>query len=87
MDFLQRLELKSGGLEVHVLDRMESGIKPDLVREPGAIYHSGNVSDIGFEPDSILECTGVCPVIEGCIRHLGSNDKYYVLRESGMADT
>jgi threonine dehydrogenase-like Zn-dependent dehydrogenase len=52
---------------------MESGPKPDLVRELGAIYHSGNVSDIGFDPDAIVECTGVGPVIEGCIRQLGAN--------------
>ena len=46
------------GLEVHVLDRMESGSKPDLVRALGATYHSGTVKDVGFEPDVIVECTG-----------------------------
>jgi glucose 1-dehydrogenase len=59
--------------EVHVLDRMESGAKPDLVRELGATYHAGKVGDIGFEPDAILECTGAGPVIEACIRQLGAN--------------
>jgi threonine dehydrogenase-like Zn-dependent dehydrogenase len=71
---LAALSLKIWGVEeIHVLDRMETGSKPDLVRELGAIYHSGNVSDIGFEPDAIVECTGVGPVIEQCIRQLGPN--------------
>jgi threonine dehydrogenase-like Zn-dependent dehydrogenase len=40
---LAALSLKIWGIEeIHVLDRMESGSKPDLVRELGAIYHSGN---------------------------------------------
>src|SRR5215218_10467653 len=48
-------------LEVHVLDRVESGLKPDLVRALGATYHSGSVEDaIGTcEPDVIIEATGV----------------------------
>jgi threonine dehydrogenase-like Zn-dependent dehydrogenase len=51
------------GLEVHVLARTQTGPKPDLVRALGATYHSCRVSDLGFEPDVILECTGVGSVI------------------------
>src|SRR5687768_2558883 len=51
------------GFEVHVLDRVESGAKPDLVRALGATYHAGSVADIGFQPDVIVECTGVGQVI------------------------
>jgi threonine dehydrogenase-like Zn-dependent dehydrogenase len=51
------------GLDVHVLDRIESGPKPDLVRALGATYHAGAVADIGFQPDIIIECTGVGAVI------------------------
>ncbi len=51
------------GLEVHVLDRVDSGPKPELVRALGATYHSGTVSEVGFEPDVIIECTGVGQVI------------------------
>ncbi len=51
------------GLDVHVLDRVESGPKPDLVRALGATYHSTSVADIGFEPDVVVECTGAGPVI------------------------
>jgi threonine dehydrogenase-like Zn-dependent dehydrogenase len=48
-------------LEVHVLDRVESGLKPDLVRSLGATYHHGSIRDaIGdCEPDVIIEATGV----------------------------
>lgn len=51
------------GLEVHVLDRVTSGPKPDLVRALGGTYHSGAISEVGFEPDVIIECTGVGQVI------------------------
>jgi glucose 1-dehydrogenase len=51
------------GLDVHVLDRAESGPKPGLVRALGATYHTGSVTDVGFEPDVIIECTGVGQVI------------------------
>ena len=54
---------KQHGLEVHVLDRVESGPKPELVRALGATYHTGTVADVGFEPDVIVECTGVGQVI------------------------
>ncbi len=56
------------GLEVHVLDRAESGAKPELVRALGATYHTGTVADIGFEPDVIVECTGVGQVIGDSIK-------------------
>jgi glucose 1-dehydrogenase len=56
------------GLEVHVLDRVDSGPKTELVRSLGAIYHSGAIADINFEPDVILECTGVGQLISDSIR-------------------
>jgi len=60
------------GLEVHVLDRMESGAKPDLVRALGATYHSGTVAGIGIQPDVIIECTGVGQVIGDSIKGIGA---------------
>lgn len=63
---------KQHGLEVHVLDRVETGPKPDLVRALGATYHSGSVGDLGFEPDVIVECTGVGQVISDAIRGIGA---------------
>jgi threonine dehydrogenase-like Zn-dependent dehydrogenase len=59
---------KQHGLEVHVLDRVESGPKPDLVRALGAMYHTGTVENVGFEPDVIVECTGVGQVIADAIQ-------------------
>jgi threonine dehydrogenase-like Zn-dependent dehydrogenase len=60
------------GTEVHVLDRVETGLKPELVRALGATYHSGSVLDIGFEPDVIVECTGVGSVIADSIQKIGA---------------
>jgi len=60
------------GLEVHVLDRVESGPKPDLVRALGATYHTGTVAGVGFEPDVIVECTGVGQVIQDAVRGIGA---------------
>jgi threonine dehydrogenase-like Zn-dependent dehydrogenase len=47
------------GLEVHVLDRVSGGTKPKLVAQLGAIYHAGQIHEIGIHPDIVLECTGV----------------------------
>ena len=63
---------KQRGLEVHVLDRAVSGPKPELVRSLGATYHAGAVAGIGFEPDVIIECTGVGQVIADSIRFIGA---------------
>ena len=63
---------KQKGLEVHVLDRTESGVKPDLVHDLDAIYHCGMVANIGFEPDVIIECTGVGQVIADCVQAVGA---------------
>ena len=60
------------GKEVHVLDRVETGLKPELVRALGATYHSGSVVDVDFEPDAIVECTGVGSVIADAIQKIGS---------------
>jgi glucose 1-dehydrogenase len=69
---LAALVAKQRGLEVHVLDRVESGRKPELVRDLGGTYHSGRVKDLGFEPDAIIECTGVGQVITDSIQAVAS---------------
>jgi glucose 1-dehydrogenase len=51
------------GLEVHVLDQVTEGLKPDLVAALGATYHHGSVADTGVEPDVAIECTGVGQLI------------------------
>jgi len=60
------------GLDVHVLDRVTEGAKPQLVHDLGATYHSGAMSDLGFEPDVVIECTGAGPVIVDSIRKVGA---------------
>ena len=65
---LAALAARQHGLEVHVLDRIVSGPKPALVRALGATYHTGTVADVGFEPDVIIECTGVGQVIQDGIQ-------------------
>jgi threonine dehydrogenase-like Zn-dependent dehydrogenase len=60
------------GLDVHVLDRVTTGAKPELVRALGATYHSGDVSALDFEPDVIIECTGVGSVIGESIQKVGA---------------
>ncbi|HMK97202.1 MAG TPA: glucose 1-dehydrogenase [Acidimicrobiales bacterium] len=47
------------GYEVHVLDQVTSGLKPDLVKGLGATYHHGELASTGFAPDIVVECTGV----------------------------
>ena len=59
-------------LDVHVLDRVESGAKPDLVRALGATYHTGTVADVRPVPDVIIECTGVGKVIADAILGVGA---------------
>jgi threonine dehydrogenase-like Zn-dependent dehydrogenase len=59
---------KLRGLEVHVLDRIETGTKPELVRALGATYHTGTVAGVGFQPDVVIECTGVGQVIGDSVK-------------------
>jgi threonine dehydrogenase-like Zn-dependent dehydrogenase len=56
------------GFDVHVLDRVETGPKPELVRALGATYHTGTVAEVGFAPDVIVECTGVGQLIADSIQ-------------------
>jgi len=51
-------------LEVVVFDRNKEGIKPSLIRELGAIHHSGPASDFTeLAPDIVIECTGSWSVV------------------------
>jgi len=60
------------GLEVHVFDQMEEGLKPDLVRELGGTYHTGPIEKAVEAPDVIIECTGVPSLVFDAIEHVGS---------------
>lgn len=62
---LGALMSRQRGLEVHVLDVVTSGPKPELVRALGATYHSTSVKEVvaEAEPDIIIEATGVASVV------------------------
>ncbi|RAI54129.1 glucose 1-dehydrogenase [Roseicella frigidaeris] len=58
------------GLEVHVLARSPDGPRPRLARALGATYHAGEVTDLPFHPDVVLECTGVPEVVVAAMQQL-----------------
>jgi threonine dehydrogenase-like Zn-dependent dehydrogenase len=60
------------GLDVHVIDQMSTGVKPDLVRDLGATYHTGTIADAVPGPDVILECTGVASLVVDAMSHVGT---------------
>ncbi|CCF63221.1 glucose 1-dehydrogenase [Nocardia cyriacigeorgica] len=53
------------GLDVHVLDRVEHGVKPRLVGDLGATYHHGDAAAIAerLRADIIIEATGANEVV------------------------
>ena len=61
------------GLEVHVVDLVEDGPKPDLVRALGATYHSTPVAELDLEVDVVVEATGVPDVIAAVLGRTGAN--------------
>jgi threonine dehydrogenase-like Zn-dependent dehydrogenase len=72
------------GLEVHVLDQVSSGPKPQLVADLGATYHQGAVSSTGLSPDIVLECTGVGQLVFDTMDAMGPNG---VLCLAGVSPT
>ena len=59
------------GLEVHVLDRVESGVKPRLVRDLGAVYHAEGIPEVARKapPDIVIEATGVDKLVLDAMEH------------------
>jgi threonine dehydrogenase-like Zn-dependent dehydrogenase len=55
----------SRGLDTHVLDVVDDGPKPALVRALGATYHHDGLDAAvgGAEPDVVIEATGVSSVV------------------------
>jgi len=60
------------GLEVHVIDQVAEGLKPTLVRELGAQYHTGPIEEACEAPDVVIECTGVASLVFDAFDHIGS---------------
>ncbi|MGN6415620.1 glucose 1-dehydrogenase [Flexivirga sp.] len=73
------------GLQVHVLDRVEDGPKPQLVKDLGGSYHTDPVDQVidKIEPDIIIEGTGATPVIKAAL----ANPKPYAITVlTGISD-
>jgi threonine dehydrogenase-like Zn-dependent dehydrogenase len=62
------------GLDVHVLDQVLDGPKPDLVADLGATYHCGDLAQAVTQarPDVIVEATGVGRLVFDAIGAVGS---------------
>ena len=61
------------GYDVHVLDRVTSGRKPELVRQLGATYHCEPAEELALGPDVVVECTGVPSVIGAVVQRTSLN--------------
>jgi glucose 1-dehydrogenase len=61
------------GLEVHVLDRTEEGLKPQLVKDLGGHYHTGAVDDVCPHADVVIECTGAPALVFDVMRSVAPN--------------
>jgi threonine dehydrogenase-like Zn-dependent dehydrogenase len=59
-------------MEVHVFDQVTDGLKPQLVAELGATYHTGAIEDAVKGPDVILECTGVSSLVLDAMEQVGT---------------
>lgn len=70
------------GLEVHVLDRVTTGPKPDLVRDLGAHYHADGLHELSAQSDVIIECTGVGPLV---LEILGTNPPDSIVCLTGIS--
>ncbi|MQA96294.1 MAG: alcohol dehydrogenase catalytic domain-containing protein [Streptosporangiales bacterium] len=68
---LAALLARQRGLEVAVIDRIEEGIKPQLVKELGATYHTAPIPEVtaSVKPDVIVECTGAAQLIFDAMAH------------------
>ena len=60
------------GFDVHVLDQVTAGLKPDLVAALGATYHHGDIASTGFTPDIVIECTGVGQLVFDAMDDIGA---------------
>ena len=62
------------GLDVHVLDQVTSGPKPDLVADLGATYHHDGIEAAAsaLDPDILIEATGVGGLVFGAMQATAS---------------
>ena len=60
------------GLEVHVLDQVTTGAKPQLVHDLGATYHAGSVAESASARTSSSSAPESAPVVVESIRTVGA---------------
>lgn len=70
---LAALIAQQRGHEVHVLDRVAEGLKPELVRALGATYHAGSMELLKNKVDVVVECTGAAAVVVDALSCTGPN--------------
>jgi threonine dehydrogenase-like Zn-dependent dehydrogenase len=70
---LAALMAQQRGYELHVLDRVERGPKPELVRALGATYHCGGFEALQGAVDIVVECTGAASVVVDSLSCTGPN--------------
>jgi threonine dehydrogenase-like Zn-dependent dehydrogenase len=67
LGLLAALATRQYGLETYVVDIVETGLKPELVRQIGAHYHAGPIRDLSIAPEVVIECTGVGDVLRQAV--------------------
>ncbi|MDL4815346.1 glucose 1-dehydrogenase [Actinomadura opuntiae] len=74
------------GLDVHVLDQVPDGPKPDLVKRLGATYHSEGMDAAvaHARPDIVIEATGVGQLVFGAMASTGA---YGIVCLTGVSPT
>ncbi|WP_029113491.1 glucose 1-dehydrogenase [Mycobacterium sp. URHB0044] len=74
------------GLEVHVLDRVTDGPKPELVESLGATYHHESMDDVAskLQPDVVIEATGVGELVFAAMANTSS---YGIVCLTGVSPT
>lgn len=72
------------GLDVHVLDIVEDGPKPQLVKDLGATYHSDGLAAVSGKtpPDIVIECTGVGKLV---FEAMANNASYGLVCLTGIS--
>jgi threonine dehydrogenase-like Zn-dependent dehydrogenase len=70
---LAALLARQRGLETWVLDIVTEGAKPQLVADLGATYSNAPASKLPVQPDVVVECTGLGPVLSEVVASAAPN--------------
>jgi threonine dehydrogenase-like Zn-dependent dehydrogenase len=95
---LAALLARQRGYELHILDRAKDGPKPELARELGATYYSGELMPLKSSVDVVVECTGAGSIVKDslswtgpdgivCLAGISSGSRVVELSASSLNDT